>query len=124
MTNILDDIGPYLQAGGLGTLGTDILYIAIPPQAPDNCLLLTPYGGSHADLVMKVQDPNLQVRVRNLNSGLAYNTALQVMDLLTVQNATIGETYYTEIRALSNPLPMGTDAKNRYEFSVNFSILK
>lgn len=125
---LLDDIATYLAGKNLGTVGTDI-FKGFYPDQPDNCISLFEYAGSPTELTMcgspTLERPGLQVRVRDKDYSAGRARIGRVVDYLHgLAGTTLGSTRYLLIRANQSPESMGTDANNRSEFVVNFSIIK
>ncbi|MDQ7794148.1 MAG: minor capsid protein [bacterium] len=125
---LLDDIAAYLQAQGIGTVGTDIHKGFLPDQ-PDNVVALFEYAGSAMGLTMcdspTIERPGLQVRVRNRTYPAARAKIEAVVDVLHgCAELVLGGTRYLLIRANQSPASMGLDASNRSELVVNFTVLK
>ena len=121
---MLSDIGNYLQAQGIGTLGTNI-FLGMIPDKPDNCIALFEYAGSPPDLHWNGEYPGLQVRVRNKSYAAARTKIGEVMAALHgLHEQTLSGTRYLLIRARGSPEILKRDNNNRVELFVNFEIIK
>lgn len=122
---MLDEIAAYLATQSVGTVGTNI-FIGIIPDSPDNCVALFEYGGSAPDLVgTYVERPNLQVRVRNTSYSTGRAKCASVITALhTLGETTLSGTRYLWVAAKQSPISLGVDAKERYEWSINFQVVK
>ena len=121
---MLSDIGNYLQAQGIGTLGTNI-FLGLMPDQPDNCVALFEYAGSPPDLHWEGEYPGLQVRVRNKGYAAARTKIGEVMEKLHgLHEKTLSGTRYLLIKARGSPEVLKRDANNRVELFVNFEIIK
>jgi len=121
---MLSDIGNYLQAQGIGTLGTNI-FLGLMPDQPDNCVALFEYAGSPPDLHWEGEYPGLQVRVRNKGYAAARTKIGEVMEKLHgLHEQTLSGTRYLLIKARGSPEVLKRDANNRVELFVNFEIIK
>ena len=121
---MLSDIGNYLQAQGIGTLGTNI-FLGLMPDQPDNCVALFEYAGSPPDLHWNGEYPGLQVRVRNKGYAAARTKIGEVMEKLHgLHEKTLSGTRYLLIKARGSPEVLKRDANNRVELFVNFEIIK
>ena len=121
---MLSDIGNYLQAQGIGTLGTNI-FLGLIPDEPDNCVALFEYAGSPPDLHWSGEYPGLQVRVRNKSYAAARTKIGEVMEKLHgLHEQTLSGTRYLLIKARGSPEVLKRDNNNRVELFVNFEIIK
>lgn len=125
MTTLVEDIADYLDDQGLGTVQTDIFYNNMP-DTPDNCLAVYAYAGQAPPTTWDAEYPSIQVKVRNTDSIDAYELAYSVfttLHRLTNPSMTSTKDYYY-IYATQSPAMMGKDANGRYEFVVNFNVIK
>ncbi len=121
---MLSDIGNYLQAQGIGTLGTNI-FLGLMPDEPANCIALFEYAGSPPDLHWNGEYPGLQVRVRNKSYAAARTKIGEVMEKLHgLHEQTLSGTRYLLIKARGSPEVLKRDNNNRVELFVNFEIIK
>lgn len=121
---LLDDIATFLEAEGIGTIGTD-LFTGDIPEEPDNCVALFEYSGQPPDVVVDIDYPGLQVRVRNTNYSAARAKIQDIFELLhTFTNTALSGAQYISIYAVQSPHPLGRDKKNRIDFVQNFMITK
>lgn len=121
---MLSDIGNYLQAQGIGTLGTNI-FLGLMPDEPDNCIALFEYAGSPPDLHWSGEYPGLQVRVRNKSYAAARTKIGEAMTALHgLHEQTLSGTRYLLIKARGSPEVLKRDNNNRVELFVNFEIIK
>ena len=120
---MLSDIGNYLQAQGIGTLGTNI-FLGLMPDQPDNCVALFEYAGSPPDLHWEGEYPGLQVRVRNKGYAAAREKIEEVVtELHGAHELTLNGTRYRVIKVRGSPEVLKRDANNRVELFVNFEII-
>ena len=145
---MLKEIGTYLQAQGIGTLGTNI-FLGLMPDEPDNCIALFEYAGSPPDLHWNGEYPGLQVRVRGTSYAAARSKIGDIVKKLhglyeqilsdEGEPEGIGDegegngeeeptpvigTRYLLIKAKGSPEILKRDANNRVELFVNFEIIK
>lgn len=121
---MLSDIGNYLQAQGIGTLGTNI-FLGLIPDEPDNCVALFEYAGSPPDLHWNGEYPGLQVRVRNKSYAAARTKIGEVAKKLHgLHEQMLSGTRYLLIKARGSPEVLKRDNNNRVELFVNFEIIK
>jgi hypothetical protein len=99
------------------------IFVGEMGDTPDNCLCVYATGGfppSHS-FDSKYEQPTFQVRIRNKVAATAYDKADAVkaaLDGLTEQ--TINSVRYISIFQMGDVMPLGKDAKNRTELTVNF----
>ena len=118
------DIASYLDSQTVWTLGTNI-FVGELPDTPDACIAVYEYAGSPPDLVWEGEYPSCQVRVRAPAFEDAHNTADLIMATLhKLTYKTIDGTLYYYISAKGSPEQMGRDANKRFEFVINFAIIK
>lgn len=125
---ILDDIGLYLQAEGLGTRGSTIFEGRIPPEPPgsgiaDQIIVLFSVPGLgvlhvHDAPGASVEQPVVQVRLRGsaAQGGYAamWTTATQTfLALDSVRNQVLNGTFYLAILALQSPFGFPEDQYER-----------
>ncbi|MBA1336730.1 MAG: hypothetical protein HPY66_3165 [Firmicutes bacterium] len=121
---MLNEIGSYLQAQGVGTLGSDII-LGLMPDQPDNCIALFEYAGSPPDLHWSGEYPGLQVRVRNKSYAAGRVKIGEIINLLHGLHETqLSGTRYLLVKARGSPEVLKRDASNRTEWFVNFEIIK
>jgi hypothetical protein len=123
---VLDELASYLQAEGLGTVGTSIFKGSIPLNGPDTLVALIEIPGfppTHAHDATRYEQPVLQVAVRGSAHG--YATARQqaqdawnVLD--GVHNVVLSGTAYLWLQALQSPYWLKSDDFHRpvFVFSV------
>lgn len=108
------EIAEYLEDLLLGTVGTDIFY-SFMPDAPEECICITEYAGRPSDWTQDgkhTDKPGLQVVARSDDYDAAVAKLAAVRAVLdAVTNATIGTTFYLNIRASQSLIPMGWDRK-------------
>lgn len=121
---LLEDVGAYLAAQGLGTVGTDI-YLGVMSDAPDTAVALYEEGGQAPEPLWGGERPGLLIRTRSTTRPLARAKAYQAYKLLyNVTNATMGATVYHRVDARSGVVQLGRDLKGRYLYSVGFDVIK
>lgn len=121
---LLNDIGTYLQAQGVGSVGTD-MFLSLMPDQPDNCVVLFEYAGSPPDLHWPGEYPGLQVRVRYKTYAAGRTKIGQIMQLLHgLHEKDLSGTRYLLIKARGCPEVLKRDGSNRIEWFINFEIIK
>lgn len=130
--SVLEDLGTYGAAQGLGTLGTDI-FLGDFPDRPDALSALFEYTGAAPLQLMSSQlspgalsFPRIQVRTRALTYAAARAKAVDWQRKLHwLGPTTLSGTRYENIRALqSEPFPLRVDANGRQEFAANYEVFK
>ncbi|SMB97778.1 hypothetical protein SAMN00808754_1941 [Thermanaeromonas toyohensis ToBE] len=121
---LLNDIAAYLQANGVGTVGTDI-FLGQLPATPDNVAALFEYAGEPPDLHSNVEYPGLQVLVRNKNYAAGRQKIEQIRNVLHGLTETIvNGRRYLLIRARQSPEALPRDENGRAIFVCNFRVIK
>lgn len=125
--SMLDDIGAYLAAHSIGTVGTN-LFLGDMPETPDICVALYEYAGeppeaAHDSQVLEY--PGLQVRVRG-TSYSAVKTAIENIQshLFPLANTTLSGSRYLYFRPVQSPFSMGRDSSKRVEMVQNYIVTK
>lgn len=124
---LIDDVATFLQAAGVGTVGTDI-FKGYQPETPDACVTLYATGGYPLSEYLPVETPTLQALIRAANYAAAQTKAFAVVDalhpkqdsppLLALVSGKV------RVRAMQPPASIGKDEQGRHEFSVNFEFRK
>jgi hypothetical protein len=124
----LVDIANYLDANVAGlTLGTN-LFIGRMPDDPNACVAVYEYGGTRPDNTMGggapvLQNPSVQVRVRDTSYASAQTTAnLCFVALEAIVDETINTTRYNRVTAIQSPFPLERDPEERIVFVQNFDV--
>jgi len=122
---LLDDIALYLETQGVGTCGTDIFAGTMPSQ-PNNCIVLYEYAGYPRYLVWNGERPGLQVRVRNTSYSAGRTKIEEVVQTLhgVCEYTAPSGVRYLLIRAEQSPESLGQDDNGRFEWVVNFDVIK
>lgn len=123
-----DDVADYLEAQGIGTVGTDI-FIGHMPDSPANCIAVIQSGGEPPELVGQINDqierPRLVVRVRNTSYASGAAKANSVLKALhTAGEVSLNGHRYLFIRAVGSVNQLGRDHELRSLFSVEFVVIK
>ena len=124
----LVDIANYLDANVAGlTLGTN-LFIGRMPDDPNACVAVYEYGGTRPDQTMGgglpvLQNPSIQVRVRDASYASAETTAILCSQALeAIVDETINTTRYNRVTAIQAPFPLERDPEDRIVFVQNFDV--
>lgn len=130
-----DEIGTYLAAAGIGlTQGTN-LFVSLMPDLPSACVAIIETGGMPPVMTLtgtsgvesKLDRPTFQVRSRaDVDGYVAGQTLMQTIygKLQGVTETKInGASFqlFHLIAALQPPVYLGRDAKERHEWSQNYS---
>lgn len=134
---LLDDVGAYLQAQGVGTLQTDLFKGGLPMDssvAPvhDAIMALIETPGLppvhvHNQQQASYERPSLQIVTRGEPYGYAAarlraQAAFDALDGLA--NITLGTTTYLSIQALQSPFPLPPDQAGRPIIVFNVLVAK
>lgn len=115
---MIDSITGFIQSQGFGTENTD-LFAAAQPDDPDDCITVYETGGFKPELAANIEYPTFQVLVR----GNDYVSARQKVG--QIYKSLQGNTsLFMLIQAMQSPVSLGQDQKKRWEFSVNFKVIK
>jgi hypothetical protein len=132
---LLDDLAAYLQAEGIGTVGTTLFKGSVPQDAPlvsaqDALVALIEGPGMgpirpHTPRESIVEQPTLQIVVRGAQHGYpaARQKAQDVFVALDgLANVTLGTTFVLWIFALQSPFWLHTDTLNRPHIVFNIRL--
>lgn len=121
---MLKDIGEYLEAEGVGTLGKDI-FLGLLPDTPDTCVVLYEYAGSPPDLHWNGEYPGLHIKVR-ANDYVAVRAKVKAVSaaLHGLYETILNDTRYLLIKAKGSPEVFDRDEKDRIIMFINFDIMK
>lgn len=130
---ILSEIGAYLAANGIGTVGTDI-FLGILPDVPDSCCGLFEAGGMAPYRAFRsapgqpvAERPRLQVICRDneFDYSDARTKAGSINALLEgLGDVTLSGCRYLWIGAVAPPSLMGRDDSGRVQIVQNFDVVK
>jgi hypothetical protein len=129
LADLLDGLAQYLQ--GLGLLDYDLIggtgdaFLEAMPAAPDECVVLTLYGGPEPSSLHGYDEPNLQVRVRggadprvSRTRALALYDALQGLGPVTLPDGSRLISCFAHQTVSS----MGLDELRRFEHVCNYAL--
>jgi hypothetical protein len=115
------DIANFLEAENIETL----CYVNEEPASPNDCVTVYDTGGSDPMVVDDVYSPTIQVRVRNLDSQLAYSKQYEIRDLLVAaKNQIINSTDYVSMWLQGDIISIGRDENNRYILTSNYRLMR
>ena len=97
------------------------------PDEPDNITLLNLYGGNNPTRSLgkakpMIRQPQIQVRVRNTSYFNSINLIESHIETLQSISGEYGNKEIMKISQIGDIMPLGRDTKNRYEFTINFTI--
>ena len=126
---LLDELGTYLQAQGIGTLGTDLFRSRLP-DAPNAAVGLVETGGQAPTFVMdangvNVDHPSLQVLCRADAYPDARSKANDVITaLVAISNDDLSGVRYLRCVPNQAPFSLGPDEDHRHLVACNFQVMK
>jgi hypothetical protein len=124
-----DELGTFLQAGGVGTLGTN-LFLSKLPDMPLTCMAIVPYPGRRPEMHLgndgiQIEFPRYQFLSRSEVEQVAMANAEVAYRLLArVANQLLSGTFYSAISVLQSPGLLTRDANNLPIVSFNFECEK
>lgn len=130
MATILEALGNYLQAEGVGTLGTN-LFLSTMPESPDALIAVYETSGDRPSFTMgsaatAIDRPSIQVLVRGVRGDYvtARDTAEDIRTLLgALSNTTLSGVNVMRVEPASWLLPLGDDENARPVISQNFDCM-
>lgn len=128
MADLSDGIAQYLAARGHGTYDeagvTGDMFIEQMPSTPDECVVLTVYGGSESDSLLGYDEPRLQVRVRGTTDPRVSRNRCQAIrgELHGLGPVVLpdGTHLILSVALQAAPEPLGADSNRRHEHVCNF----
>jgi hypothetical protein len=126
---VLDELGTYLQAQGVGILQRDI-FLGVRPASPDECLTLAEYPGGAPEYVQESASPRHEsVQIQIVSRGVEYQrvrllASLAWSALSRVTNSTLSGVRYLSIRPSSSPAPIGRDSNGQLLIGFNCTVVK
>jgi hypothetical protein len=111
----------------LGLTFATNLFVNHEPAKAGNSVTIFDSPGQPPDLAYNVEEvykrPSVQIRVRNTSSTTGWSLANDIATALHGRaNETWNGTYYTLIKAMSNPILLDWDENKRSRFIINFDI--
>lgn len=97
------------------------------PDSPDNVILLNFSGGNTPRRSLglarpTVREPMIQLFVRNTAYMNAVSEVNRCIDILEAITGDVGGKKITKLTQFGDVLHLGRDEKNRYEFTINFTV--
>lgn len=127
MADLLEGLALHLESEGLVTyqadaVGGDLFFDAMPSE-PDECVVLTGYGGPESDSKTPYDEPRVQVRVRGTADPRvsrqrceAIRSELHGLGPVTLPD---GTRLILCVAMQASPQSMGRDDAGRFEHVVN-----
>lgn len=126
MSEIIGDVATYLQAQGIGTVGTDIFKSYLPDTA-DAVIAILDTGGVEPDIDLPTKSPTFQIFIRAATYSAGKSKLDSIRSALHQKRNTNlnvdGANYYYYIYEISEGGHLGRNDKGLDEFSVNFRCL-
>lgn len=125
----LDEVGAYLEAEGVGTVGTDI-FLGQLAHTPDDQVAVYEFEGAvptfvHDAGVPISERPRIQAIARNESYSVGRTKIEAVYTALNkVANQALSATTYHRIFPLQPPFFLKRDENDRVLFACNFQVLK
>ena len=124
MARLLDNLTTYLIAQGVCTKAGKDIFIGMLPEKQDNALKLEQTGGLEPDRYLPIEQPTVQVMVRNTSYPDGLDKAKAVYDALHRKGddtvLASGGVDMMTCFAIQEPFHLGLDENNRHLFVVNF----
>lgn len=125
MILVSTEIAAYLQAQGIGTIGTTIFKERMP-DTPNTAITIFSTGGILSDPKEGYDNPTIQIMTRADDPATAYNKIASIYDVLQgLNNVTLASgTRLIHMYALqSQPINIGQDETKRTRFTQNYQLL-
>lgn len=116
----------YIQAQGLGTIGTNI-WVDMLPQDRTACIAVISTGGESPEPGLKLDYPTVQVIIRSSARDIPsnYNTALAVKNLLLgAEPLTLDGIVYKSVIMRGDINFLGLDDNSQPVRTLNFRLIK
>ncbi|MFF3398243.1 minor capsid protein [Streptomyces sp. NPDC002659] len=128
MADLLDGLARHLQAQGLVAYdpdvpGGDCFFEHMPPE-PDECVVLTLYGGPEPDSQSGYSEPRLQVRTRGDRrfSRARSEGIFNELEGLGEIDLPDGSQLFLCFALQAVPASLGVDENGRHEHSTNYQL--
>lgn len=125
----LTEVGAYLEAETVGTVGTD-LFLGQLRADPDTCMAVVQYPGRGPEFRMGIEGaamefPRFQFLSRSSSESTAEANAEAAMTAIAkVSNQTLSGTFYAALTPMQSPGALRRDEQDRVIFSFNFEAEK
>lgn len=126
---VVDEIGAYLAANGIGTLAVD-LFKHVAPDKPDELTIVTEYAGDDPGWVqdaglIEVENSRVQIACRAIRPEVCRETAERAYQLLmAIHNNVLSGTRILWCMPVDTPSMIGRDENGRFMTTVNFRVAK
>ena len=121
MNSPSEDIATILQTAGIGTKGTDLFSGSLPDTGKVLAIGVMDTGGFDNGYSIGVEKPTVQIRVRGPKFDDVYNKVSAInSEISEAVDAIIGTTRYIHILQNSQPINLGLDDDNRFNYVLNF----
>jgi hypothetical protein len=117
----LKAVAEYLQAQGLGVIGTNLFSGEMPEICKQGILLMDTYSGSRIDHELPGwRDTGFRVVVRHTDHDAGEQLAEQVSDVLTIQrDVQMGPIFVKRMLPYNDPKPYRRSAAGVWEFETD-----
>lgn len=122
MSQVIDDVTQYLQAQGIGTIGTNLFESFLPPK-PDVAVAVLETAGLKPNIYVPIFEPSFQILVRNTEFDLGRTVCDNIITALHNKynlQLVSGGIYFYWIRLITQGGHIGQDTTGRDLFSMNF----
>lgn len=124
MARLLDNLAQYLVDEGICTKKGKDVFIGVLPEKQDNAVKLLQTGGLSPDHYLPIEQPTVQVTVRNTAFPAGLDKAKAIYDALhRLGDDAVLETGGVDVMtcfAIQEPFHLGQDENQRHLFVVNF----
>lgn len=112
-----------LALGALADQGEWGIFVGTEPTRPDSSITIYDTGGTQ--VVVPLEDPTIQVRIRSHSYTDAYAKAHAIRNALLVPTARILDGWlYTGFWLISDIAKIGRDDNNRELLTINFRLMR
>jgi len=124
-----DDLASYIASLGVGAIGSSSgwsINIGMMPDAPSTCISIRDNGGGITQTdELDVHSPVIQVMVRGVDYRSTYNKIDEVtLALHGFMNMVMGDARYLSATAITDVMPLGTNAKGAYLMMRSFRVIR
>lgn len=121
MNSPSDDIATILEDAGIGTKGTDLFSGSLPDTKMVLVIGVIDTGGFDTEYNTSIGKPTVQIRVRGAKFNDVYTKVAEIVaEISQAVDVTIDTTRYIHILETSQPINLGLDDSNRWNYTLNF----
>ena len=126
---VVEELGAFLVAQGLATLGVD-LWLHVMPDEPDDAAVIIEYAGDEPDYIqndrkVELEHPRIQVAVRGELPEVTRLRAEQIyQSLMKIDNELLSGTRHLSCLPIDTPAMIGRDESGRFMSTINFRVEK